>query len=152
VEFKPTDDKAFGLIREIILSRLMPFVGVLKPDGSTDILGLSYDPDSGRSFVAIYARSRRPSAFTTIPQFRYKSERGIWIPNMRAVEVLKGLLFEESPDTEALEARHYWLRQVFQWQGIGHSDDYPRAFEFWRQPLTDIQHASLLSRFDAYGI
>lgn len=152
VEFKPKDSEAFGLIRELILSRLVPFVGVLKPDGTTDILGLSYDPESERSFVAVYARSRRPSAFAGIPQFRYKPERGIWIPNMRAVEVLKGLLFEESPDTEAQEARHYWLRRVFQWQGIGHSDDYPQAFEFWRQPLTDIQHASLLSRLDANGV
>lgn len=148
VEFKPKDSEAFGLIRELILSRLVPFVGVLKPDGTADILGLSYDPESGRSFVAVYARSRRPSAFAGIPQFRYKSERNIWIPNMRAVEVLKGLLFEESPDTEAQEARHYWLRRVFQWQGIGHTEDYPQAFEFWRQPLTDIQHASLLSRFE----
>ena len=152
VEFKPKDSEAFGLIREIILSRLMPCNGVLKPDGTANNLELSYDEESGRSFVAVYARSRRPSAFATIPQFRYKPERGIRIPNMRAVEVLKGLLFEESPDAEAQEARHYWLRRVFQWQGIGHTEDYPQAFEFWRQPLTDIQHASLLSRFDSYGI
>jgi hypothetical protein len=151
VEFKPKDSEAFGLIRELILSRLVPFVGVLKPDGTADILGLSYDPESWRSFVAVYARSRRSSAFAGIPQFRYKHERGIWIPNMRAVEVLKGLLFEESPDKEAQEARHYWLHRVFQWQGIGHHEDYPRAFEFWRQPLTDIQHASLLSRFNSNG-
>jgi hypothetical protein len=146
VEFRPKDDKAFGLIRELILSRLVPFVGVLKSDGTTDIFGLSYDPDSERSFVAIYTRSRRPSAFAGIPQFRYKPERGIWIPNMRAVEALKGLLFEESPDTEAQQARRYWLDRVFEWLGIGHSEDYPHAFEFWRQPLSDIEHATLLSR------
>lgn len=148
VEFKPKDSEAFGLVRELILSRLVPFVGVMKHDGTTDFLGLSYDPDSGRSFVAMYARSRRSSAFAGIPQFRYKAERGIWIPNVRAVEVLKGLLFEESPDAEAQEARRYWLQRVFRWQGIGHHEGYPQAFEFWRQPLTDIQHASLLSRFE----
>jgi hypothetical protein len=146
VDFKTKDSEAFGLIRELILSRLVPFVGVLKPDGTADILGLSYDPESGQSYVAVYARSRRPSAFAGIPQFRYKQERGIWIPNMRAVEVLKGLLFEVSPDKEAQEARHYWLHRVFQWQGIGHIEDYPQAFEFWRQPLTDVQQATLLTR------
>jgi len=145
-EFRLKDDKTFGLIHDVVLSRLMPFVGVLKPDMTTDIYGLSYDPDYGRSYVAMYARSRRSSAFATIPQFRLKPERGVWIPNLRAVEVLKGLLFEESPDTEAQEARHYWLRRVFRWHGIGQPDDYPRAFEFWRQPLTDIEHATLLTR------
>lgn len=151
VEFRPNDD-TFRLMQELILSRLVPFVGALKPDGTIDIFGLSYDPGSGRSFVAVYARSRRPSAFAGIPQFRYKHERGIWIPSMRAVEVLKGLLFEESPDKEAQEARHYWIRRVFQRQGIGQPDDYPRAFEFWRQPLTDIQQACLLSMLDKGGI
>lgn len=151
-EFISKDDKAFRLIQEVILSRLMPFVGVLKLDDTTDIYGLSYDLDSGRSYVAVYARSRRSSAFASIPQFRLKPERGVWIPNVRAVEVMKGLLLEESPDMEAQEVRHYWLRRVLQWQGIGQPDDYPRAFEFWRQPLTDIEHASLLSRLDVDGI
>ena len=136
-EYAP-EGKAYQFIKDILLSRLLPVIGLGYKD-KVDILGISYDPDEQRTIVTDYALRRKASAFTAIPQFYLTNENRLWVPNHTAVEVLKSLYIESEPadhlEQKAYEERRYWLERVFKWLGASSPKDYPGLFEFWGRPL-----------------
>ena len=152
------NQKAYQFISDILLSRLLPFVGVTDGHGMVDILGISYNPEDQRTIIAAHAVGRRASSFGMIPQFQLYTEHGLWSPNRIAVEILKAMLFEKShrveigenlllersSDAEAYEERKYWLARVFKWLGANRPERYPEVFEFWGQPLSDTEKAMLV--------
>ena len=56
----------------------------------------------------------------------------------------KAMLFEESLNTEAHEERKHWLSRVFKWLAASEPEEYPGVFEFWGQPLGDMEKAMLV--------
>lgn len=134
------------LLEDVLFSRLLPFCGVGRGNGRVDICGLSYDPDTGETAIVAYVQNRTLSACAMLPVFTpVLGRRRTWTPNARAVELLKGLLFEDGADGDADADRQRHLGYVFGWLGIRAARDYPAAFAGWLQPLT-LSQANELSK------
>ncbi len=132
-------------VSEVLLSRVLPFVGIGRGEDIVDIFGLSYNPDDRQTIVTAYAIGRRSAALTMIPTFDVIPDRiREWYPNHRAVEVLKCMLLEL--DTVSNERRNCILR-LFEWLGVRKPEIFIRAFQWWRQPLGDEEIAVLAKCF-----
>ena len=125
------------LLEDVLFSRLLPFCGIGQENGRVDICGLSYDPDTSETAIVAYVQNRTLSACAMLPVFTpVPGRRRTWTPNARAVELLKGLLFEESADGDADADRQRHLGYVFGWLGVRDVHNYAAAFAGWLQPLT----------------
>ena len=134
------------LLKDVLFSRLLPFCGISRGNGRVDICGLSYDPCTGRTAIVTYVQNRTLSACTMFPVLTLMPDRRrTWTPNARAVELLKGLLFEDRADGDADADRQRHLGYVFGWLGAGDVRDYAAAFAMWLQPLT-LSQANELSK------
>lgn len=130
-----TNDGECEFVADMLLSRLLPFVGIVRDADTVDVFGLSYNPDDRKTIITAYAIGRREASFTMIPSFRAATKReGTFIPNCRAVEVLKCMPLQLDEMTG--EQRH-WLRRMFDWLGIQELDMFVKMFSFWRHPLSD---------------
>ncbi len=134
------------LLEDVLFSRLLPFCGIGRARGRVDICGLSYDPDTGRVAIVTYVQNRTLSACAILPVFTLiPGRRQSWMPNARAVELLKGLLFEDSAEGNAHADRQRHLGYAFGWLGVRDVNDYVAAFADWHQPLTLSQANELQS-------
>ena len=125
------------LLEDVLFSRLLPFCGIGRRNGRVDICGLSYDPDTGKTAIVAYVQNRTLSACAMLPVFTpVPGRRRTWMPNVRAVELLKGLLFEDGADGDADADRQRYLGYVFGWLGVRDVREYAAAFAGWLQPLT----------------
>lgn len=131
--FQSGDEGEF--VSDVLMTRLFPFVGIRRADDTIDIFGLSYCPDKRKTIITAYAIGRRAASFTMIPSFHaaIKTE-GVFLPNLRAAEVLKCMLLQMDGMTG--EQRH-WFRRLFSWLGIEDMDMFIRMFSFYGLPLND---------------
>ena len=125
------------LLEDVLFSRLLPFCGIGRGNERVDIYGLSYDPCTGRTAIVAYVQNRTLSACGIFPVFTLMpGRRRTWTPNARAVELLKGLLFEDNKESAVHADRQRHLGYVFTWLGVREVNDYVAAFTEWQQSLT----------------
>lgn len=124
------------LIEHLLYCRLLPLVGLDRGDGQVDVCGLSYDPESGAASVVVYANQRFKSRCGALPVLTLSETGATWIPNQRAVTLLRGLVFDSTPDDKAAEARWKALCKVFRYLGVTATDQIPDAFSEWGQQFT----------------
>jgi len=136
-----SSNKEEEFVSEVLLSRLLPFVGIGRDNETIDIFGLSYNPDRQKTIITAYSLARREASFAMIPTFYADSSgSGRQHPNDRAVEVLKCMLSELSTATKE---RQYWIFRLFEWLGLRKLETFIKAFQFWRQPLSDEETAAI---------
>lgn len=125
-----------ALIEHLLYFRLVPLVGLDRGNGRVDVCGLSFDPNTGVASVVVYARQRLKSRCETLPVLILAQKGASWLPNQRAVTLLRGLVFDPTPDDAALDTRWKALSKVFRFLGVATTDQIPDAFAEWGQPFT----------------
>ncbi|MEN6415834.1 MAG: hypothetical protein ABFD49_04790 [Armatimonadota bacterium] len=140
-----TDDREDEFVSDVLLSRLLPFVGITRNDGTVDVFGLSYSPDDRKTIITAYGLGRREASFTMIPSFRAAvNGNGRRVPNYRSVEILKHMLLQLD---EMTGEQRYWLMRLFRWLGVqSNLDAFVTMFSFWCHPLSD-EDIGILRRY-----
>lgn len=131
--FRSDDEGEF--VSDVLMTRILPFVGIRRGEDTVDIFGLSYNPDERKTLITTYATGRREASFTMIPTFRasIKTE-GVYFPNTRAAEILKQMLLQL--DDRTREQRH-WLFNLFGWLGVHDLEMFVTIFSYYGLPLSD---------------
>ena len=119
------------LLSELLLSRLLPFVGVLRSDQTVDVYGLHYDIDQGRGVVAEFAVGLPLRSCKGLPLLRPSGMEGgllVWMANTALMSILREAVYDPSPDSEARIERWHSLRLVLRGLGAASPKDYPAYF------------------------
>ena len=109
------------LLSELLLSRLMPFVGITRLDGRVNLYGLSYDPLEKKSIVAEFMAGKTQRACEGLPVVEAPNpltSRRTWTPNFALLTILRDLIYDLTPDEDARAERWYALTQVFRFFGV----------------------------------
>lgn len=135
---KPQDRMEAKLLAELLLSRLLPLVGILRPDQTVDIYGLHYDADLRRGGVAEFATRLSLRSCKGLPLARLgQDEKGrcAWVPNAALVSILRELIYDPTPDADARAERWHSLCMVMRWLGVNTPQDYMAYFAEHGLPL-----------------
>ena len=127
----PNDCAEAKLLAELLLSRLLPLVGVLRQNQTVDVYGLHYDADQGRGVVAEFAMRLPLRSCKGLPLVRPSATEGGqrgWVANAALVSILREAVHDPSPDHEARIERWHSLRLVLRGLGVANPSDYPAYF------------------------
>ena len=136
----PNDRAEAKLLAELLLSRLLPLVGVLRQNQTVDMYGLHYDADQGRGVVAEFAVGLPLKSCKGLPLVgpsAMESGRRLWVANAALVSILREAVYDPSPDTEARIERWHSLRLVLWGLGVASPKDYQAYFAAWGLLLPD---------------
>lgn len=135
---RPQDRAEAKLLAELLLSRLLPLVGILRPDQTVDMYGLHYNADLGRGGVAEFATRLPLRSCKGLPLARLgQDEQGrcLWVPNAALVSILRDAIYDPTPDAEARAERRHSLCVVMRWLGVNTPRDYLACFAEHGLPL-----------------
>lgn len=135
-EYRPAGRVEGLLLSELLLSRLVPFVGVVG-EGKVNLVGLHYDADKQQGILGGLVFGRSLHSCDGLPMVKAADgEAGrLWLPNAALLTILRGLLYDETPDAEARVERWYALTQVLRYFGVSAPVDYPEYFVRCGLPL-----------------
>ena len=128
------------LLSELLLSRLLPLVGVLRPDQTVDVYGLHYDNNQGRSVLAEFGKGLPLQTCNGLPLVRLGEDRArqhLWIPNMVLLTVLREAIYDPTPDEAARLDRWHALMGVFRFLSVSEPSILPGYFAGRGLPLPD---------------
>lgn len=133
---EPTEKLLLG---ELLLSRLIPLVGVDDGSGTVNLFGLHYDLNKQQGVIGQMAAGRSQRSVEGLPRVRLeiRQSRRIWIPNPALLSILRDLLYDPSPDEEARLDRWYALTRVFGYFGIPNAMRLTDYFSCHNTPLPD---------------
>ncbi len=135
---EPQDQMEAKLLAELLLSRLLPLIGIVRLDQTVDIYGLHYDADLGHGGVAEFATRLPLKSCKGLPLVRPgQDEQGrcVWVPNAALVAILRESVYDPTPDTEARAERWHSLCIVLRWLGVDTPQDYLTYFAEYGLPL-----------------
>lgn len=118
---RPQDQTEAKLLAELLLSRLLPLVGILRLDQTVDMYGLHYDADLGHGGVAEFATRLPLRSCKGLPLAKLcQDEQGrcVWIANTALVSILRELVYDPTPDAAARTERWHALCLVLRWLGV----------------------------------
>lgn len=102
------------ITRFLIQHRLMPFVGIIKPEG-VNIVGLCYDSETRECIVAKFAANRSLRSCEGLPLMGLldpNAKKPTWKPNWGMALILRDLIYDPSPDESAVAARWVALEMI----------------------------------------
>ena len=136
-EYHPGGPSEGRLLSELVLSRLLPFVGVVGVEGKVSLVGLHYDLGSQQGVVGEFIAGRTLRSCEGIPMVKPVDNRlsQLWLPNAALLTILRGLIYDETPDTEARVERWYALTRVLRWFGVSDPAMLPDYFARCGLPL-----------------
>ena len=128
------------LLSELLLSRLLPLVGILRPGQIVDVYGLHYDADRERGVVAEFAAGLPLRSCKGLPLMRpgeNQQNRRVWVPNATLVSILREAIYDPTPDVEAHSERWHSLTRALHCLGVANPQDYPAYFAGRGLPLPE---------------
>ena len=135
------DDRTEGkLLAEMLLSRLLPLIGVLRADQRVDIYGLHYDADKERGIIAQFGNELSLQACKGLPLVRLgaiQPMQRVWVPNAALLTVLREAIYDPTPDETARYDRWYALARILRFFGVSEPLDLPNYFAGRGLPLPD---------------
>ncbi len=148
----PKERTEAKLLAELLLSRLLPLVGILRADETVDIYGLHCDTIQGRGVVAEFATRLPLRSCKGLPLAKLNQAgqgQYVWIPNAALVSILRELVYDPTPDADARAERWHSLRLVLSFLGTAAPQDYPAYFARQVLPLPDGADQHILNLLDA---
>lgn len=135
-EYRPAGRAEGRLLAELLLSRLVPFVGVVG-EGRVSLVGLHYDATRQQGVLGGLMSGRSLRSCDGLPMVKAADgeEGRLWLPNAALLTILRGLIYDETPDAEARVERWYALTRVLRCFGVSAPADYPDYFARCGLPL-----------------
>ena len=137
VEYQPQSRMEGWLLSEILLSRLLPFVGAVGANGKVSLLGLHYDVGHQKGIIGEFISGRLLRHCEGIPMVKPVNRQGkqFWLPNAALLTVLQGLIYDPTPDNAARLERWHALTRVFRAFGVSDPAEMPNYFIHCGLPL-----------------
>ena len=136
----PSDRTEGKLLAEMLLSRLLPLIGVLRADQRVDIYGLHYDADQERGIIAEFGKGLSLQVCKGLPLVRLgatQPTQRVWVPNIALLTVLREAIYDPTPDETARYERWDALTRVFRFFGVSELLDLPNYLAGRGLPLPD---------------
>ena len=161
-EYQPSDRTEARLLSELVFARLLPFLGVVGPEGRVNVVGLHYDVERQRGIIGEFLRGRSLRSCEGLPMVKASESRPgdpqvyrrVWLPNAALLTILRDLIHDPTPDEAARLERWYALTRVFHFFGLSEPADYPNYFSRCGLPLptgADDHIAGLAAAEKAYN-
>ena len=154
-EYSPRGRSEGRLLAELIMSRLLPFVGVVGVEGKVNLVGLHYDLGRQQGVVGEFIAGRTLRSCEGLPMVKAVDGQTshLWLPNAALLTILRGLIYDETPDTAVRVERWYALTRVLRCFGVSDPTLLPDYFSRCGLPLpagADKHISELISAEKAY--
>ena len=136
----------------LLKTRLVPYVGIEEPDGSISVVGLAYNPDEDRAYMALFAGGRTERACAGLPVLRIADRRAEtlrWLPDHALAELLASAIWDASPDPEAVRLRWLAISKVFLGFRVSQPEEYVRFYAELGMPLPAGSEEHIAARIKA---
>lgn len=152
-EGNPNEPTEKTLLAELLLSRLLPVVGVVDAAGMVNLFALHYDQSQQKGVVGQLSAGRSLHASTGLPLIRCTDQRSrqVWIPNRPLLSILRELLDDPTPSEQAKLDRWYAITRVFGFLGVVNSSRLPGYFDQWGVPLPEDAERNISDKEAAIG-
>jgi hypothetical protein len=144
------DFQLASLIREPLMARLLPFLGVIAKNRVT-LYGLSYDPIRREPFTAVYQTNRMLKTSKDLPLvMRIANPDKPYVPNSVLISIVKHHLTceDQMPPSTAFINRFLAMRFIMHACGYHTIPSYIQAFRDWNDPLDSTQ----ITRVKTYAV